>query len=227
MNTSLETVGSTQEKVTNIDHQTSMFHRIVYKSLGNFQLLDKYSGAMENDVSELNTIGKTLSYLSELMKHQGVFEKSLDPLDRLGPVVEASTFNDAERFTKSEETYCLKEDDILISATDTRGVITFANGMFYEIAQYEQGSLIGKPHNIIRHPDMPKTAFADLWNVIQAGKQWQGYVLNRGRLGRVYWVKATVFPCYENGKCTGYLSIRCKPSQAAIETAIGAYRLVP
>lgn len=227
MNASLETVDLTQKKVVNIDSQTSEFHHVVMESMRNFQVLDENSGTMENNISELNTIGKTFSYLLELMKIQGVFEETFDPLDRLGPIVESSTFNAPERFTKTEEEYVLKEDDILISATDTRGIITFANESFYEIAQYDRGSLMGKPHNIIRHPDMPKTAFADLWNVIKAGKLWQGYVKNRGKLGRIYWVKATVFPCFENGKCTGYLSIRCKPSPESIETAIGAYRLVP
>ena len=227
MNSSLEKVDLTQKKIVNNDTQTSEFHNIVLESMSNFQALNENSGTMENDISELNTIGKTFSYLLERMKNQGVFQESLDPLERLGPIVAASNFNAPERFTKKEEEYVLKEDDILISATDTRGIITFANGCFYDLAQYEQGSLMGKPHNIIRHPDMPKTAFADLWNVIKAGKLWQGYVKNRGKLGRIYWVKATVFPCFDNGKCTGYLSVRSKPSPEAIKTAIGAYRLVP
>jgi len=80
---------------------------------------------------------------------------------------------------------------------------------------------------VIRHPDMPKTAFADLWAVIQAGKTWQGYVKNRSQHGRGYWVKANVFPCFENGKIVGYISIRTKPNRARINQAIEAYRRVP
>ncbi|MBP7843216.1 MAG: PAS domain-containing protein [Proteobacteria bacterium] len=188
--------------------------------------MDENSYVLENDISELSTISKTFSYLVEIIKSQGLLNESLDPLQRLGPVVETSAFKALERFTKVEEEYELTEEDILISATDTKGVITFANSVFYRIAQYENGTLMGKPHNIIRHPDMPKTAFVDLWNLIKAGKLWQGYVLNRGKLGRVYWVKATVFPCFEKGQCVGYLSIRSKPSRQAIETAKKAYRLV-
>jgi len=227
MNTSLDTVDETQKKIANIDEQTTQFHHIVEKSLNNFQAMNKYSSTMENDISELNTIGKTFTYLLELMKNQGVFQNNIDPLERLAPIVEKSTFKALGRFTKQEEEYVLKEHDILISATDTKGIITFANGIFYDAAQYEQGSLIGKPHNIIRHPDMPKTAFADLWNVLKQGKLWQGYVKNLGRAGRVYWVKATVFPCFAKGQCTGYLSIRSKPSAEAVKNSIAAYRLIP
>ena len=130
MNSSLEKVDLTQKKIVNIDTQTSEFHNIVLESMSNFQALNENSGTMENDISELNTIGKTFSYLLEMMKNQGVFQESLDPLERLGPIVAASNFNAPERFTKKEEEYVLKEDDILISATDTRGIITFANGVF-------------------------------------------------------------------------------------------------
>ena len=135
-------------------------------------------------------------------------------------------FVDKNRFTAKEQEYTLTDKDILISSTDTRGVITFANQKFYEIAQYPMGALMGKPHNIIRHPDMPKTAFADLWNVIKSGKLWQGYVCNIGYHGRIYWVKATAFPCYSNGQIVGYLSVREKAEPEMIEKAKAAYRLV-
>jgi aerotaxis receptor len=85
---------------------------------------------------------------------------------------------------------------------------------------------VGKPHNIIRHPDMPKTAFSDLWSLISAGKLWQGFVINRGAKGIVYWVRAMVFPCYRNGQIVGYISIRTKPSKESIVEAKAAYRLV-
>jgi PAS domain S-box-containing protein len=131
------------------------------------------------------------------------------------------------RFKASEPEYLLTEDDILISATDAKGIITFADNRFYEIAEYQPGESVGRPHNIIRHPDMPKTAFADRWAVIQAGKTWQGYVKNRAKNGHSYWVKANDFPCFENGKIVGYISIRTKPDRARINQAIDAYRRVP
>ena len=74
---------------------------------------------------------------------------------------------------------------------------------------------------------MPKTAFAELWAVIKAGEMWQGYVANRAKSGRRYWVKASVFPCFEKGRIIGYISIRTKPESDMIEKAIEAYRMVP
>lgn len=121
----------------------------------------------------------------------------------------------------------LRRDDVLISATDPRGRITFANNCFYRIAEYNSSELVGQPHNTIRHPDMPKAAFADLWAVIKAGKMWQGYVANRSKSGRRFRVKASVFPCVEKGKIIGYISIRTKPEPDMIEKAIEAYRMVP
>jgi PAS domain S-box-containing protein len=177
-------------------------------------------------LEDLATIGDTSKYLVELIKVQHADEYVMNPLERLAPLVEASTFEASKRFTAKEPEYILKENDILISSTDVHGVITFANQKFYEIAQYPIGFLIGKPHNIIRHKDMPATAFADLWQVIKSGKLWQGYVCNVGQTGRVYWVKATAFPCYEYGKITGYLSIREKAEPEMIEKAKVAYRLL-
>jgi PAS domain S-box-containing protein len=178
-------------------------------------------------LNEVNTIGETFRCLLELMEARGSFGTGVDPLERLGPLVEQSTFIDPTRFNGVEPEYLLTDNDILISATDTKGIITFANNRFYEIAEYEAGELVGRPHNVIRHPDMPKTAFADLWAVIQAGKTWQGYVKNRAKSGRIYWVKANVFPCYENGRIVGYISIRTKPDRNRVKQAMEAYRRVP
>jgi PAS domain S-box-containing protein len=224
MSSSIQTVDQTQIKVQNIDNQTSQFYRIVNDSLMNFKRMEEDSVQMENDILELNTIGSTFEYLLALMKNSGILDNSVHPIERLAPAVEASDFKETKRFTSYEEEYVLKDSDILLSATDTRGVITFANKSFYDVAQYEYGALIGKPHNIIRHPDMPKTAFADMWATIKDGKLWQGFVKNRGKNGRIYWVKATVFPCFENGTCVGYLSIRSKPSAEDIRLACEAYR---
>jgi len=227
MNQSLNTVSGTKNNVEKVNSQTKNFSQKIHLSLDHFGELSRTSDKVSNQIGELEVIGDTFNYLIELIKmQQNTDHKKLNPLERLLPLVESSTVNHSKRFTSSEAEYELTEGDILISSTDTLGNITFANEKFYEVAQYPSGSLIGKPHNIIRHPDMPKIAFKDLWSVINAGKLWQGYVCNRGNHGRVYWVKATVFPCYKNGKINGYLSIREKPEIGIIEKAKGAYRLV-
>ena len=224
VDSSLSTVNRATDSVVSIHGQTQEFHTQVHNSLGAFTQLDQASVRVQNEVGEFQTIGETVAYLMELMKVQGLLQTPLDPLERLAAVVAASTYHNPKRFTAVEEEYVLGEGDILISATDTKGRITFANNIFYEIAQHEPGSLVGKPHNVIRHPDMPKTAFADLWGVIQAGRMWQGFVKNRGAQGRIYWVRAMVFPCYRDGRIEGYISVRTKPSDQDIARAVEAYR---
>jgi len=118
----------------------------------------------------------------------------------------------------------LSDDAFLVSETDDRGIITFANDDFCKVAEYEIDELIGKPHNIVRHPDMPKIAFKDLWDTVQRGEIWTGYVKNKTKSGGYYWVYATVFP-YEtcDGK-KGYLSCRRKPSRDEVEEYEKLYR---
>ncbi len=227
MSKSMVSMTETSEEASHIREKTSRSRYLVNGSIDNFNELEKSSLQMTVDLGQLDTIAKSFSFLLELMKMNQSADSMLDPLERLAPAVETSTFSADDRFTKTEDEYTLSENDILISATDLDGVITFANDAFYEVAQYEQGALVGMPHNIIRHPDMPKTAFADLWELIKNQKLWQGYVLNRGQHGRVYWVKAIVFPCYTDGKCVGYLSVRSKPRREDIEKAKRAYRKLP
>ncbi len=98
---------------------------------------------------------------------------------------------------------------VLISETDTRGVITYANPRFCEVSGYTLEELLGKPHNIIRHPDMPKEVFKDLWDHLKAGKIWQGEIKNRRKDGSHYWVLATVGPIFdEKGEIRSYVSMR-------------------
>ena len=227
MKQSIEAVEVTRGSASTIGEETARFCQELQRSLESFSKIDESSATVENEVQEINTIGKTLSYLLELILMQDSCTNCIDPLERLLPVVQQSTFRAPERFTGHEATYVLQENDTLISATDTRGHITFANNCFCRIAEYEPSELVGEPHNIIRHPDMPKTAFADLWSTIKTGKLWQGYVANRSRHGRLYWVKANVFPCFENGEIVGYISIRNKPKQEFVAKAMEAYRLVP
>lgn len=226
MRQSMNSVEAAQQSASTIRDETNRFGQQLKRSLETFHRLDSSSTVVENEVREISTIGTTFASLLQLMRIHGVACDAINPLERLAPVVASSTFRAAERFTQPEPEYVLTPHDILISATDARGVITFANNRFYEVAEYAPGELVGRPHNVIRHPDMPKTAFADLWRVIKAGKLWQGYVCNRSKNGRRYWVKANVFPCYEEGKVTGYISIRTKPEPDMIARAIEAYRAV-
>lgn len=226
MKNSIARVDGAKIAVDSVESQTGTFYSRIKHSLSDFDFLDQNSVKVKNEITELETISKTIKYLFDLLRIKGLLKDDFNAFERLLPIVDASTFYDKNRFSKKEPEYVLKDSDILISATDTRGVITFANNTFYEIAQYPLGSLTGKPHNIIRHPDMPKTAFADLWNVIKEGHLWQGYVCNRGMEGRIYWVKANVFACYENGKISGYISLRTKPDPKMIEIAKEAYKKV-
>lgn len=116
--------------------------------------------------------------------------------------------------------------DELVSTTDTRGVITYANAIFCQVAGFELDELVGKNHNVVRHPDMPSAAFKDLWTNLQAGKPWRGAVKNRCKDGRYYWVDAFVTPIYEQGKLVGYQSVRKKLALADKQTAQAAYATI-
>jgi len=119
----------------------------------------------------------------------------------------------------------VEEDRPLVSRTDTGGRITFVNEAFVDVSGYEEHELIGQPHNIIRHPHMPKEAFADLWACIKRGETWTGLVKNRNKLGDYYWVRANVSPTFEGDRLSGYISIRSKPSRAEITAAENGYAL--
>ncbi|KAF7598115.1 MAG: hypothetical protein CGU28_14400 [Candidatus Dactylopiibacterium carminicum] len=116
------------------------------------------------------------------------------------------------------------EDDILIvSRTDLKGNITFVNRDFARISGFSEEELLGKSHNIVRHPDMPPAAYEDLWRTLQAGNPWVGLVKNRCKNGDYYWVEANITPVLESGQVVGYLSIRTKPSRAKVEAAAELY----
>lgn len=120
----------------------------------------------------------------------------------------------------------VKDDQYLISKTDLKGRITYCNPAFVEISGFERDELIGKPHNVIRHPDMPELAFKDLWDTIQAKKPWSGLVKNRRKDGGFYWVLANVTPIFQNNEVTGYASVRIKAEPEAIARADAFYRQI-
>ncbi len=121
--------------------------------------------------------------------------------------------------------YVLKNDDFLVSQTDSKGIILFANADFCKIAGYSLEELVGKPHNIVRHRDMPKAAFKDLWSTVKKGEVWSSYVKNATKDSGFYWVYATVFPRYDaKTDETTYISCRRKPSIKEIEEATKLYK---
>lgn len=116
----------------------------------------------------------------------------------------------------SKETI-INDDAFLVSETDEKGIIIFANEEFCKVAEYTKEELVGKPHNIVRHKDMPKAAFEDLWKTVKEGKVWQGFVKNATKNGGFYWVFATVYPYKNEAKEQCYMSIRRKPSREDIQ----------
>ncbi len=114
---------------------------------------------------------------------------------------------------------------LIVSYTDTSGILLHANQAFVDISGYTKDELIGQPQNVLRHPDMPSAAFKDMWDTIQSGKTWYGYVKNLCKNGSYYWVYATVVPSFDpDGKIIAYTSIRRMPSPAKVKEAEALYK---
>ncbi len=124
----------------------------------------------------------------------------------------------------SNNEYLLGDDTLILSTTDTKGRITFVNATFIEVSGYTKEELLGKAHNIVRHPDMPPEAFDDLWVSLKAGQPWTGLVKNRRKNGDHYWVIGNATPIKEDGVIVGYLSARTKPPRELIEIVAPIYR---
>lgn len=123
----------------------------------------------------------------------------------------------------TETEYSLPEDAMLVSVTDTKGHITFANEAFIEASGFSEQELLGKAHNIVRHPDMPEEAFADLWSTLKSGRPWTALVKNRRKNGDFYWVLANVTPVRSGKNVTGFMSVRSKPTREQIQAAADVY----
>lgn len=118
----------------------------------------------------------------------------------------------------------LSKDIMIVSEADSRGYIIYANSDFCQIAGYTKEELIGKPHKLVRHQDMPKAAFKDLWETIKSGNVWNGIVKNRTKNGGYYWVNATVYPSKSSKGELRYISVRIKPTDEEINRTISLYR---
>ncbi|MCP1630073.1 aerotaxis receptor [Citrobacter amalonaticus] len=118
----------------------------------------------------------------------------------------------------------LDDDTTLMSTTDLHSYITHANDTFVNISGYSLNELLAQPHNLVRHPDMPKAAFADMWYTLQQGEPWSGIVKNRRKNGDHYWVRANAVPMVREGNVTGYMSIRTRATDAEIATVEPLYK---
>lgn len=123
--------------------------------------------------------------------------------------------------TEREESFPLGK--LIVSRTDKDGIITHANQAFVDMSGWAESELIGVPHYILRHPDMPAAAFKDLWDTLAKGVKWHGYVKNLRKDGAYYWVYATVIANIRNGEVVGYTSVRRKPSRDRVNECIDLY----
>lgn len=126
----------------------------------------------------------------------------------------------------TQNEYLLNDGTTLMSTTNTQSHITYANSAFIAASGYKEEELIGEPHNVIRHPDMPPEAFRDLWYTLQQGESWTGLVKNRRQNGDHYWVRANVTPVYQNDTLTGYISVRNIPLRDEIAASEKLYARV-
>ena len=126
----------------------------------------------------------------------------------------------------TDQEVLMKQGSILVTRTDLKGRITFANDDFVEISGFTLKELVGANHNLVRHPDMPPAAFEDLWATLKAGKPWQGMVKNRTKTGDYYWVDANVMPVYEKGRVKEYLSVRYAPTREQIARTEALYQQI-
>lgn len=116
------------------------------------------------------------------------------------------------------------DDATLMSVTDTQSHITYANAAFVAVSGFDREEIIGQPHNMVRHPDMPKEAFADMWRTLKGGESWSALVKNRRKNGDHYWVRANATPVRRNNELVGYMSVRTKPEREEVQAAEALYK---
>ncbi len=123
------------------------------------------------------------------------------------------------------EEVSLDENDFIVSKTDAKGKITYCNRIFIDISGFSEAELLNQPHKIVRHPDMPRAVFRHMWQTLQAGEEFLGYVKNRTKSGGYYWVFAHVTPSYDaDNQLLGYYSARRRPSREGLEQFASLYR---
>ncbi|WP_342619794.1 methyl-accepting chemotaxis protein [Rhodoferax sp. GW822-FHT02A01] len=124
----------------------------------------------------------------------------------------------------TQREYEFPADATLMSTTDAQSRIVYANAAFISVSGFEREEIIGQPHNLVRHPDMPTQAFADMWATLKAGRSWTALVKNRRKNGDHYWVRANATPVVRNGQLTGYMSVRTKPGTDEVRQTEQLYK---
>lgn len=150
----------------------------------------------------------------------------MNPLYVKGPYTECLLHyydGSSRRVLVKDEEVPFPEGKLIVSRTDLQGVITHCNQAFVDMSGYSEEELIGQPHYILRHPDMPKAAFQDAWETVAKGVKWHGYVKNLRKDGCYYWVYATIILNVRNGQPISCTSVRRKPSRAQVEKCIKLY----
>ena len=126
----------------------------------------------------------------------------------------------------SQREFDIPDGVTLMSTTDTKGHILYANAAFVDVSGFSADEILSQPHNIVRHPDMPPAAYADLWGTLAKGQSWTGLVKNRRKNGDHYWVRANAAPVVRRGQLVGYISVRTKPTRQEVEQASALYEAV-
>ncbi|KVB41125.1 aerotaxis receptor Aer, partial [Burkholderia cepacia] len=124
----------------------------------------------------------------------------------------------------TQQEFDFPDDVTLMSTTDANSIITYANTTFAQVSGFTTEELVGQPHNVVRHPDMPREAFADMWATLQRGEPWTALVKNRRKNGDHYWVRANAIPVMRNGEPQGYMSVRTKAPHDESAAADALYR---
>ena len=131
------------------------------------------------------------------------------------------------KLVPNNKEFTFGENEFIVSKTDTKGKIIYCNEIFINMSAYEESELLGKPHNIIRHPDMPKTVFKLLWDTIQQGSEIFAYIKNLRKDGGFYWVYAQVTPTFNSeGDIIGYHSVRRSPNRESLQKVEEIYRKI-
>jgi PAS domain S-box-containing protein len=143
---------------------------------------------------------------------------------RIAEAIGTASWSGADDFRVVDEEVAFPEGRLIVSRSDPAGKITYVNDAFCEISGYDRAEVLGKPHSILRHPDMPNALFRGLWETLGRREIWHGYVKNRCKDGRYYWVYATIIPNQRGGRVVGYTSVRREPSRARVEEIEAEYR---
>lgn len=149
--------------------------------------------------------------------------KPEDVVGQCREVVQSLFQQETRKLLVNDEEVPYPDGCLIVSRTDLDGNITHCNQSFVDMSGYSKEELVGQPQSLLRHPDLPSAAYADMWKTIQQGQRWQGYIKNLRKDGRFYWVYATVVANVRGGEVLGYTSVRRKPSRDKINQALTQY----